>query len=341
MTMPTAAVVTTNLDAGTDSPASARTDLLDAVQKLNQMIAHISTFAGTLLDDASASAARATLEVAPRATRIDVASAITVNLTSSAPDVDDIRITGTTSITAVTVAAGRVVRVTASAAHTLTNNANIVTQTGANIVCAAGDTYVLRATAANVVEVMHYVAVAGPPTAVLLTGSQTIAGVKTFSTQPVLPQASVLGVAIATTSGTSIDFTGIPSWVKKVTVLFEGVSSNGTSLIMFRLGAGSAQTTGYTTQSWSASAAGGLLTSGFFLAGSVAAANFYTGCITFVKITGNTWVGTGIHNIDNATNVGYQLSGKVALSGALDMIRLTTVGGTDAFDAGTCNVLYE
>lgn len=61
MTMPTVAVVTTNLDAGTDSPASVRTDLLDAVQKLNQIMAHISAFAGTLLDDASAPAARATL----------------------------------------------------------------------------------------------------------------------------------------------------------------------------------------------------------------------------------------------------------------------------------------
>lgn len=61
MTYPTAAVVTTNLDAGTDSPASARTDLFDAVQKLNQMIAHTSAFAATLLDDTSASAARATL----------------------------------------------------------------------------------------------------------------------------------------------------------------------------------------------------------------------------------------------------------------------------------------
>jgi len=63
MTYPTAAVVTTNLDAGTDSPASARTDLFDAVQKLNQMIAHTSAFAATLLDDTSASAARATLAV--------------------------------------------------------------------------------------------------------------------------------------------------------------------------------------------------------------------------------------------------------------------------------------
>jgi hypothetical protein len=88
------------------------------------------------------------------ATRTDVASASTVVLTS-APD--DIQITGTTAITGFTVPVGRVLRVRFAASLTLTNNANIVTQTGANIVTQAGDTCILRATAANVVEVVAYV----------------------------------------------------------------------------------------------------------------------------------------------------------------------------------------
>jgi len=61
MTYPTAAVNTTNLDASGDSPALARSDILDAIQKLNQMIAHTTAFAATLLDDANAATARATL----------------------------------------------------------------------------------------------------------------------------------------------------------------------------------------------------------------------------------------------------------------------------------------
>ena len=89
-------------------------------------------------------------------TRIDVASAATVNLTSSAPNTRHINITGITTITAFTVAVGQCYFVRFNAALTLTNNANIVTQTGANITTAAGDTCIIRTTAANVVEVLSF-----------------------------------------------------------------------------------------------------------------------------------------------------------------------------------------
>ncbi len=105
----------------------------------------------------NARATRQSINAPAQATRTDVASvAGTVDLTTSVPDCDDIRITGTNAITGFTVAVGRVLRVTASAAHTLTNNSNIVTNSGGNIVCAAGDTYLLRATAANTVEVLGF-----------------------------------------------------------------------------------------------------------------------------------------------------------------------------------------
>lgn len=88
--------------------------------------------------------------------RIDVASAATVNLTTGAPNTRHINITGTTAITAFTVAAGQTYFVRFNAALMLTNNASIVTQSGANITTAAGDTCILRATAANTVEVLAY-----------------------------------------------------------------------------------------------------------------------------------------------------------------------------------------
>lgn len=97
-----------------------------------------------------------TRALASDTTRIDVPSADTVNLTNSAPNTRHINITGTTGITSFTVASGLCFFVRFNAALTLTNNANIVTQSGANITTAQGDTCILRATSANVVEVLAY-----------------------------------------------------------------------------------------------------------------------------------------------------------------------------------------
>lgn len=113
--------------------------------------------AATSASDAAASAVYAAANKANTDTlRIDVASASTVNLTSSAPNTRHINITGTTTITAFTVDAGQCYFVRFNAALTLTNSASLVTQTGANITTADGDTCIIRATAANVVEVLCY-----------------------------------------------------------------------------------------------------------------------------------------------------------------------------------------
>jgi len=139
----------------------------------------ITAIGDALATAASAAAARTTLSVAPRATRIDVASvAGTVNLTTAAPDTDDIQITGNLAITAFTVAVGRVIRVVVSGTPTLANNANIDTQTGATITCAAGDTFLLRATAANVVEVLNYTR-AGSNGLTFSGGNTTVSGTLT------------------------------------------------------------------------------------------------------------------------------------------------------------------
>lgn len=105
-------------------------------------------------------------------TRSNVASASTLDLTANAPNTRNIAITGTNAITAVTVAAGQTYFVKFTGALTLTNNANIVTQTGANITTAAGDTCILRATAANTVEVLCYV-VASPVATTYYVGNGT------------------------------------------------------------------------------------------------------------------------------------------------------------------------
>lgn len=94
-------------------------------------------------------------------TRIDVASAATVNLTTAAPDTRHINITGTATINGFTVAEGMCYFVRFAGALTLTNGASLVTQSGENIATAAGDTCIIRATAANVVEILCYVPAGG------------------------------------------------------------------------------------------------------------------------------------------------------------------------------------
>lgn len=144
--------------------------------------------------------------------------------------------------------------------------------------------------------------------------------------------------AQASTSGTSIDFTGIPSWVKRITVLFSGVSLSGTANFLIQIGAGSVTTSGYS----SSAAYGGSATtstSGFVvIAGSAAAV--YTGIMTIATLGSNAWVESSmIRSIAAGTDGGGV--GSVSLSGSLDRVRITTTNGTDTFDAGTINILYE
>lgn len=146
----------------------------------------------------------------------------------------------------------------------------------------------------------------------------------------------VLDTVKASTSGTSIDFTGIPSWVKRITVMLNGVSTNGTSAMIIRLGDGSLVTTGYVSSS---SDAAGITTStlGFLAARSLSASRIYTGAMTVSKITGNTWVAHGVVSSDTSV---YANSGSLALSGVLDRLSVTTLS-TDTFDAGQINISYE
>ena len=146
------------------------------------------------------------------------------------------------------------------------------------------------------------------------------------------------GTAVATTSGTSIDFTGIPSWVKRITVMFNGVSTNGTSLVIVRVGSGSVTTTGYVS-TVSTNGANITSTAGFLLNYTADTTYFYRGQLQITLISGTTYVASG-NNALSAVNCSVS-AGDVTLSGVLDRIRLTTVNGTDTFDAGSVNILYE
>ena len=156
--------------------------------------------------------------------------------------------------------------------------------------------------------------------------------------------AFIAGTAVASTSGTSIDFTSIPSWVKRITVNFDGVSTNGTSIWLIQLGtSGGIQSSGYV----------GTAT---YVGGGPASVNFSSGFSVYTGLASITMQGSLTISLLNSSTGTWCLSGLLGngdvayvrlsagsktLSGTLDRVRITTVNGTDTFDAGSINILYE
>lgn len=152
------------------------------------------------------------------------------------------------------------------------------------------------------------------------------------------------GTAVASTSGTSIDFTGIPSWVKRITVMFNAVSTNGSSIVQIQIGSsGGIETTGYSgaSSNLSSGVSSGSYTAGFGIRAMDAAGYSTSGAIQITNISNNTWVAFGVVGNPSSVVLTGTTGGTKTLSGTLDRVRITTVNGTDTFDAGSINILYE
>lgn len=150
-----------------------------------------------------------------------------------------------------------------------------------------------------------------------------------------------LGTEQASTSGTSIDFTSIPAGTKRITVMFSGVSTNGTSSVLVQVGD-----------------SGGVEASGY-AAGASYAASDEQSTAGFIAVPGNgastAWHGSMIIDLEDAAGFSWvaqsamaspgsairHSAGSKSLSAELDRIRITTVNGTDTFDAGAINISYE
>lgn len=156
----------------------------------------------------------------------------------------------------------------------------------------------------------------------------------------------ISGTAVASTSGTSIDFTSIPSWVKRITVMFDGVSTNGTSQLLIQIGSGSILTSGYGSSAGytGTSTGGSSSTAGFIITSAVGVTNTLSGANTICLLGSNTYVSTGNLVFESVSPILFVISSagvRASVGGAIDRIRITTVNGTDTFDAGSINILYE
>jgi hypothetical protein len=186
-----------------------------------------------------------------------------------------------------------------------------------------------------------YIKVNGSTAATLTTSG--ITGNLTGNVTGSLTQGGSITLATAqTASGTAVDFTGIPSWVKRITIMLNGVSLSGSSSALIQIGySGGIENTGYDSSSTGTTGAtGSTLNSaiGFVLV-FAAEPSDVSGHVNLTNISSNTWVQS--HVAKSGPTACIFGGGDKTLSGTLDRIRVTTVNGTDTFDAGTINISYE
>jgi len=161
-----------------------------------------------------------------------------------------------------------------------------------------------------------------------------------------LSQPLTLATAVTTTSGTAIDFTSVPSWVKRITVMFNAVSTSGVSPFEIQIGSGGIDSTGYASGAFTPNTINTGSTTGFILTGANYASAAYGGSVTLLlqNSASYIWVSSGVisDTVSPGGNGGGNSSGGVkTLSGVLDRIRITTTGGANTFDGGSINIMYE
>jgi len=179
-----------------------------------------------------------------------------------------------------------------------------------------------------------------PPTTASNFTATMPAGTGTVAVQGI-SGVLVSGTAQASTSGTSISFISIPSWVKRITVMFNGVSVSGSAIVYLRLGTSSGSTnSGYLGASFYLNGGSSTQASTYWPVDgtSLGAASTRHGNCVITNVTGNTWSMSG--SISNSNDTGVSVTnGSIPLAATLDRVLIEVSAGT--FDAGTINILYE
>jgi hypothetical protein len=192
-------------------------------------------------------------------------------------------------------------------------------------------------------------AVAGSNTLVLPTGNGTADQALVTNGSGTLSWADrgrmVLDTAKASSSGTSVDFTGVPSWAKKISVTFTDVGTNGTSQFLVQVGTGGSFVTSSYVSSSSLQYGTNLVSQASYTTGfgiySNQASDVIFGTLVIQLHQIYVYVASGTFAIAGRTGIASSAGRTTNIAGAIDRIRITTVNGTDAFDGGNINILYE
>lgn len=262
-------------------------------------------------------------------------SSVTSNRTITLPDATTTVVgTDTTqTLTNKTLSTGLVMDASA-----ITSGTSVSTATTSFTASISGTTMTVTAVGSGTIAVGQVITGTGVTAGTVITALGTGSG----STGTYTVSVSQT-VASTTITIVGLSFLDIPSWVKRITVMFNGVSTSGTSSVQIQLGTSSGfVTSGYvafSTRLAPSALATSFITSGVASVNIAANTDTLGGLITIANLTSNTWASSG--NVYLSSSNGSVTAGSIALSGTLDRVRITTVNGTDTFDAGSINILYE
>lgn len=220
--------------------------------------------------------------------------------------------------------AGQKKRILSDVAIPLTQAANLNLPTGASLVTAAGDSFTVYADTTTQFDIIDYNRATGLPLAGTLTS----------------------GTVVNTTSGGTAGFTGIPSTVKKISLLWEdGGYTSGIPYLQIG-DSGGLETTGYNSNVVMLDSSGAAYSGvenittqfNFLHTGSSNGLNFDAFIdLELVDSTTNTWICKS--TVREGTVKIQTMIGSKSLTGTLDRITFTV--GTGNYDAGKLQILYQ